>query len=112
MHIFEDLPDDPSPDNENLKLVTAANESPKLVSDHIHKYEHLGDSVLSLAVTTLMLEMYLGLCKGYSSADSETRCWEGGGSPEVLSEFHHHSFNDSHLLNVQSVTHQLAILAM
>ncbi|KAH9943203.1 ribonuclease III [Epithele typhae] len=37
-HVFEDLPDDPSPDNEVL--------------------EHLGDSVLSLSVTGLMREVF------------------------------------------------------
>ncbi|KAI3616528.1 double-strand-specific pac1 ribonuclease [Moniliophthora roreri] len=42
-HIFEDLPNDPSPDNE--------------------KFEHLGDSVLSLVVTDLLFEMYPGLRK-------------------------------------------------
>ncbi|KAJ7223989.1 ribonuclease III domain-containing protein [Mycena rebaudengoi] len=43
-HVFEDRPDDPSPDNE--------------------KFEHLGDSVLQLVVTSLMLEMYPGLRVG------------------------------------------------
>ncbi|PCH40934.1 ribonuclease III [Wolfiporia cocos MD-104 SS10] len=37
-HMFEDMPDDPSPDNEKL--------------------EHLGDSVLSLVVTSLMREEF------------------------------------------------------
>ncbi|CDO73797.1 hypothetical protein BN946_scf185015.g126 [Trametes cinnabarina] len=37
-HVFEDMPDDPSPDNESL--------------------EHLGDTVLSLVVTGLMREVY------------------------------------------------------
>jgi len=37
-HRFEDLPEDPSPDNE--------------------KYEHLGDSVLSMVVTELINEIY------------------------------------------------------
>ncbi|KZT71545.1 ribonuclease III [Daedalea quercina L-15889] len=37
-HRFEDLPDDPSPDNE--------------------KYEHLGDSVLSMVVTELINDIY------------------------------------------------------
>lgn len=46
-HIFEDHPDDPSPDNE--------------------KYEHLGDTVLGLAVTSLMLEMYPCLRVGPST---------------------------------------------
>jgi len=46
-HIFEDHPNDPSPDNE--------------------KYEHLGDTVLGLAVTSLMLEMYPGLRVGPST---------------------------------------------
>ncbi|KAF9031840.1 ribonuclease III [Hymenopellis radicata] len=46
-HIFEDRPDDPSPDNEKL--------------------EHLGDTVLGLVVTKLMLEMYPGLRVGPST---------------------------------------------
>ncbi|KAJ7167680.1 ribonuclease III domain-containing protein [Mycena filopes] len=46
-HVFEDLPHDPSPDNE--------------------KFEHLGDSVLGLVVTSLMLEMYPGLRVGPST---------------------------------------------
>ncbi|KAJ6486479.1 ribonuclease III domain-containing protein [Mycena vitilis] len=43
-HIFEDRPDDPSPDNE--------------------KFEHLGDSVLGLVVTSVITEMYPGLRVG------------------------------------------------
>lgn len=46
-HIFEDHPDDPSPDNE--------------------KYEHLGDTVIGLSVTSLMFEMYPGLRVGPST---------------------------------------------
>ncbi|KAJ7044842.1 ribonuclease III domain-containing protein [Mycena alexandri] len=46
-HVFEDRLDDPSPDNE--------------------KFEHLGDSVLGLVVTSLMLEMYPGLRVGPST---------------------------------------------
>lgn len=46
-HIFEDNPNDLSPDNE--------------------KYEHLGDAVLGLCVTTLLNEMYPGLRVGPSS---------------------------------------------
>ncbi|KAJ7129179.1 ribonuclease III domain-containing protein [Mycena epipterygia] len=46
-NVFEDRPDDPSPDNEKL--------------------EHLGDSVLGLVVTTLMGEMYPGLRVGPST---------------------------------------------
>ncbi|EEB88830.1 hypothetical protein MPER_13150 [Moniliophthora perniciosa FA553] len=46
-HIFEDLPNDPNPDNE--------------------KFEHLGDSVLSLVVTDLLLEMCPGLRVGPST---------------------------------------------
>uniref|UniRef100_A0A0W0FX36 Uncharacterized protein n=1 Tax=Moniliophthora roreri TaxID=221103 RepID=A0A0W0FX36_MONRR len=46
-HTFEDLPNDPSPDNE--------------------KFEHLGDSVLSLVVTDLLFEMYPGLRVGPST---------------------------------------------
>ncbi|KAJ7118544.1 ribonuclease III domain-containing protein [Mycena crocata] len=46
-HVFEDSLDDPSPDNE--------------------KFEHLGDSVLGLVVTTLMQEMYPGLRVGPST---------------------------------------------
>ncbi|KAF9464826.1 ribonuclease III domain-containing protein [Collybia nuda] len=46
-HVFEDRPDDPSPDNE--------------------KYEHLGDTVLQLMVTSLMLEMHPGLRVGPST---------------------------------------------
>ncbi|KAF5320911.1 hypothetical protein D9619_000729 [Psilocybe cf. subviscida] len=38
IHVFEDTPDDPSPDNERL--------------------EHLGDTVLGLAITTLLTEKY------------------------------------------------------
>lgn len=45
--VFEDRPDDPSPDNERL--------------------EHLGDSVLSLAVTDLMLKLFPGLRVGPST---------------------------------------------
>lgn len=45
--VFEDRPDDPSPDNERL--------------------EHLGDSVLSLAVTDLMLRLFPGLRVGPST---------------------------------------------
>ncbi|KAJ7368853.1 ribonuclease III domain-containing protein [Mycena albidolilacea] len=43
-HAFEDRADDPSPDNE--------------------KFEHLGDSVLGLVVTSLVAEMYPGLRVG------------------------------------------------
>ncbi|KAK7054044.1 Phosphoadenosine phosphosulfate reductase [Favolaschia claudopus] len=46
-HVFEDTLDDPSPDNE--------------------KFEHLGDSVLGLIVTSLVLEMYPGLRVGPST---------------------------------------------
>ncbi|KAG7097376.1 hypothetical protein E1B28_004726 [Marasmius oreades] len=46
-HIFEDQPHNPSPDNE--------------------RFEHLGDSVLSLVVTELLLEMYPGLRVGPST---------------------------------------------
>ncbi|KAJ7432316.1 ribonuclease III domain-containing protein [Mycena galericulata] len=46
-HVFEDRPDDPSPDNE--------------------KFEHLGDSVLGFVVTSLMLDMYPGLRVGPST---------------------------------------------
>lgn len=46
-HIFEDHPNDLSPDNE--------------------KYEHLGDAVLGLSVTSLMMEMYPGLRVGPST---------------------------------------------
>ncbi|KAK7470246.1 hypothetical protein VKT23_001680 [Stygiomarasmius scandens] len=43
-HLFEDPPEDPSPDNEKL--------------------EHLGDTVIALVVTTLMNDMYPGLRVG------------------------------------------------
>ncbi|KAF8076702.1 ribonuclease III domain-containing protein [Lyophyllum atratum] len=46
-HIFEDHLNDPSPDNE--------------------KFEHLGDSVLGLSVTSLMMQMYPGLRVGPST---------------------------------------------
>ncbi|KAG5648801.1 hypothetical protein DXG03_000150 [Asterophora parasitica] len=46
-HIFEDHPDDPSPDNE--------------------KFEHLGDAVLGLSVTSLLMQMYPGLRVGPST---------------------------------------------
>jgi len=46
-HIFEDHPDDPSPDNE--------------------RFEHLGDAVLGLCVTNLMMHLYLGLRVGPST---------------------------------------------
>ena len=46
-HVFEDHPGDPSPDNE--------------------KYEHLGDTVLGLVVTSLLLEMYPCLRVGPST---------------------------------------------
>ncbi|OBZ70502.1 Ribonuclease 3 [Grifola frondosa] len=46
-HIFEDMPDDPSPDNEML--------------------EHLGDSVLSLVVTGLMRDIFPNLRVGPST---------------------------------------------
>ncbi|KAE9409811.1 ribonuclease III [Gymnopus androsaceus JB14] len=46
-HIFEDHPDDPIPDNE--------------------KFEHLGDTVLSLVVTTLMGDMFPNLRVGPST---------------------------------------------
>ncbi|GLB34105.1 putative ribonuclease-III-like protein [Lyophyllum shimeji] len=46
-HIFEDHPDDLSPDNE--------------------KFEHLGDAVLGLSVTNLMMQMYPGLRVGPST---------------------------------------------
>ena len=47
-HVFEDHVDDPSPDNE--------------------KYEHLGDTVLGLVVTGLLLDMYPCLRVGPSTA--------------------------------------------
>ncbi|KAI0677285.1 ribonuclease III [Trametes maxima] len=46
-HVFEDMPDDPSPDNESL--------------------EHLGDTVLSLIVTGLLREVYPCLRVGPST---------------------------------------------
>ncbi|KAI0331275.1 ribonuclease III [Cubamyces sp. BRFM 1775] len=46
-HVFEDMPDDPSPDNESL--------------------EHLGDTVLSLVVTGLLREVYPCLRVGPST---------------------------------------------
>ncbi|KAG6861838.1 hypothetical protein C0995_011135 [Termitomyces sp. Mi166 len=46
-HVFEDHPSDPSPDNE--------------------KFEHLGDAVLGLCVTSLMLRLYPGLHVGPST---------------------------------------------
>jgi len=46
-HVFEDHPDDPSPDNE--------------------KFEHLGDAVLGLSVTDLMMQMFPGLRVGPST---------------------------------------------
>ncbi|KAH9855085.1 ribonuclease III [Lenzites betulinus] len=46
-HVFEDMPDDPSPDNESL--------------------EHLGDSVLSLVVTGLLRDVYPCLRVGPST---------------------------------------------
>ncbi|KIK96400.1 hypothetical protein PAXRUDRAFT_825965 [Paxillus rubicundulus Ve08.2h10] len=46
-HVFEDHPDDPSPDNE--------------------RFEHLGDSVLGLVVTGLLIEMYPHLRVGPST---------------------------------------------
>ncbi|KAF5393159.1 hypothetical protein D9757_001175 [Collybiopsis confluens] len=46
-HIFEDHPDDPSPDNERL--------------------EHMGDTVLSLVVTGMMIEMFPTLRVGPST---------------------------------------------
>ncbi|EGO27930.1 hypothetical protein SERLADRAFT_462219 [Serpula lacrymans var. lacrymans S7.9] len=46
-HVFEDHPNDPSPDNE--------------------KFEHLGDTVLGLVVTTLLLELYPNLRVGPST---------------------------------------------
>ncbi|KAI9574428.1 ribonuclease III [Boletus coccyginus] len=47
LHVFEDCPDDPSPDNE--------------------KYEHLGDIVLGLVVTNLLMDMYPNLRVGPST---------------------------------------------
>ncbi|KAJ3740946.1 ribonuclease III domain-containing protein [Lentinula detonsa] len=46
-HIFEDHPDDPAPDNEKL--------------------EHLGDAVIAIVVTTLMIEMFPNLRVGPST---------------------------------------------
>ncbi|KAI6135130.1 ribonuclease III [Pisolithus thermaeus] len=46
-HVFEDQPDDPSPDNE--------------------KYEHLGDTVLSLVVTKILVDNYPSLHVGPST---------------------------------------------
>ncbi|KAJ6451950.1 ribonuclease III domain-containing protein [Mycena sanguinolenta] len=46
-HVFEDRPDDPSPDHE--------------------KFVHLGDSMLGLVVTSLVSEMYPGLRVGPST---------------------------------------------
>ncbi|KAF7352356.1 Phosphoadenosine phosphosulfate reductase [Mycena venus] len=46
-HVFEDRPDDPSPDNE--------------------KFEHLGDSVLGFVVTSLVSDMYPNLRVGPST---------------------------------------------
>ncbi|KAI0353098.1 ribonuclease III [Trametes cingulata] len=46
-HVFEDMPDDPSPDNESL--------------------EHLGDTVLSLVVTGLLRDVYPCLRVGPST---------------------------------------------
>ncbi|KAF9226789.1 ribonuclease III [Gyrodon lividus] len=46
-HVFEDHPDDPSPDNE--------------------KFEHLGDTVLGLVITGLLIEMYPNLRVGPST---------------------------------------------
>ncbi|KAF9238836.1 ribonuclease III [Melanogaster broomeanus] len=46
-HVFEDHPDDPSPDNE--------------------RFEHLGDTVLSLVVTGLLIDIYPNLRVGPST---------------------------------------------
>ncbi|KAJ3485269.1 hypothetical protein NLJ89_g11915 [Agrocybe chaxingu] len=46
-HIFEDTPDDLSPDNE--------------------KFEHLGDTVLGLTITNLLMDMFPGLRVGPST---------------------------------------------
>lgn len=71
-HIFEDHPDDPSPDNEKFvaapDIINAELESDRLAG----RYEHLGDTVLGLAVTSLMLEMYPCLRVGPSTVRSPT----------------------------------------
>ncbi|KAL0070093.1 hypothetical protein AAF712_002580 [Marasmius tenuissimus] len=51
-HVFEDQPTSLSPDNE--------------------KFEHLGDSVLSLVITEMLLEMYPGLRVGPSTVIGNT----------------------------------------
>ncbi|KAF8838633.1 ribonuclease III [Paxillus ammoniavirescens] len=56
-HVFEDHPDDPSPDNEN-----------HVEAEHpLRRFEHLGDSVLGLVVTGLLIEMYPNLRVGPST---------------------------------------------
>ncbi|KAG6856785.1 hypothetical protein H0H87_000753 [Tephrocybe sp. NHM501043] len=51
-HVFEDHPSDPSPDNE--------------------KFEHLGDAVLGLCVTNLLMQMYPGLHVGPSTVSAQS----------------------------------------
>ncbi|KAF7345527.1 WD40 containing domain protein [Mycena venus] len=54
--IFEDCADDPSPDNEK-----------QVKSSTSYLFEHLGDSVLGIVVTSLIMDMYPGLRVGPST---------------------------------------------
>lgn len=82
-HIFEDHPDDPSPDNEKCValhvICSVPSEKSKggLIYDLsivIRRFEHLGDTVLGLVVTALMLEMYPGLRVGPSTVRFFVSC--------------------------------------
>lgn len=65
-HVFEDHVDDPSPDNEKcVSMLLPLRGDFEHV--YMYRYEHLGDTVLGLVVTSLLLDMYPCLRVGPST---------------------------------------------
>ena len=63
-HVFEDPLEDLSPDNEKCALSTHLIQLQMLTAC---RFEHLGDTVLGLAVTNLLIDMFPGLRVGPST---------------------------------------------
>ncbi|PPQ72776.1 hypothetical protein CVT24_012802 [Panaeolus cyanescens] len=64
-HVFEDHPDDLSPDNEKYPKISTLTLPPTYL--RIPRLEHLGDTVLGMTITQLLMELYPGLRVGPST---------------------------------------------
>jgi ribonuclease-3 len=74
-HMFEDLPDDPSLDNE-MSAVSLISRVQCPNCPKFSRLEHLGDSVLGLIVTDLLRELYPYLRVGaFAVSDSLNSRW-------------------------------------